>query len=792
MWIGHMIAAYKNLARRRGHKNKSVPPALFSKQRHQRFRRFVATLLCVGVAAGIGFVAGCGLTGSSSNPPPNVTVTVQPAAANVLLGQTQQFTATVTGASSTAVNWSVNNIAGGNSILGTISPSGLYTAPQSLPSPSSVTVMATSQAALTASGSASVQIQSGIVVSIAPNSANLAPAASAIFSATVTGAGASSLAVSWSVNGVAGGNSTVGIIAATGLDSAMYTAPAFPPVPPSVSVTATSVADPSKSATATVTISCAAGNSISPSSANVSVGATQSFSALLCIAAGTAIAWDVNGIAGGNSTVGTIATTGANSAIYTAPASVPGTNPVTIHATAGTQSASATVTIVSNVPVSVSVSPASAAVAPGQRASFTASVTGTSNPAVTWTVNSVVNGDSSVGQVCAAASNPCAPPSGNETTVDYLAPQTQPQPNTVTLTATSQAAPAQSGSALITIAPVAQPGVSIAPFYAFLAPSQQFHFIANVTGVSNSAVTWTIATAVPGQGCSGMACGSIDNSGNYIAPAVAPSPNAISVTATSVANPSLAGTATIALVSAPVIETILPSSIVAGPQNSFLLAVQGLNFIATTSSGSSQLLINNSPRATNCPTPNRCTVTLQPPDVAAAGALSVEIENSGTPPALSNPVPLVILPGGVFPSTISLTSASPFAFGQDVLVPEETTAGATTSPVSVEFIGMVTPDGSTCTIQASPLVVTRPTSGSATVNICVQGTFLDPTFAYAFSSPQSGGDIGVSTASMASLFPNLVELTLTLSNQTAPGVRSLFITTPNGDLAVATGMIEVK
>lgn len=449
-------------------------------------------------------------------------------------------------------------------------------------------------------------------------------------------------------------------------------------------------------------------------------------------------------------------------------------------------------TIINVVPIFVTVSPASALVALNQRTSFTATVSGASNPAITWTVNNVPNGNLSLGQVCAPASNPCVPPSGNETAVDYLAPQTQPQPGTVTLTATSQAAPAQSGSARITITPATQPGVSIAPFYAFLAPSQQFHFIANVAGASNASVTWSIATAVPGQGCTGASCGSIDNAGNYFAPAVAPSPNAISVTATSVANPSLAGTATVALVSAPVIEAILPSSIVAGAQSSFLLAVQGLNFIPTTSSGSSQLLINNSPRTTNCPTPNRCTVTLQPPDVAAAGALSVQIQNPGTPPALSNPVPLVILPAVSFPTAIALSDTSASAFGNDILVPEETTAGATTSPVSVEFAGMVTPDGSTCTIQASPLVVTRPSSGGATVNICVQGTFLDPTFTYAFNSPQSGGDIGISTASMASLFPNLVELTLTLSNQTAPGVRSLFITTPNGDVTVATGVLEVK
>jgi hypothetical protein len=512
----------------------------------------------------------------------------------------------------------------------------------------------------------------------------------------------------------------------------------------------------------------------------------------LCIAAGTAITWEVNSIAGGNSTVGIITSTGANTATYTAPANIPAANPLTILAADGSQSVSAVVTIINVVPVSVTVAPASASVAVNQRARLTAIVSGASNPSVTWSVNNVPNGNLSLGQICAPASNPCVPPSGNETAVDYLAPQAQPQPNTVTLTATSQATPAQSGNASVTITPAAQPGVSIAPFYAFLAPSQPFQFIANVTGVSNASVAWSIATAVPGQGCAGASCGSIDNAGNYLAPAVATSPNAITITATSVANPSLAGTATVALTSAPVIETILPSSIVAGAQNSFLLAVQGLNFVASTSSGSSQLLVNNSPRATNCPTPNRCTITLQPSDVVAAGSLSVEIQNPGTPPALSNPVTLVILPAASFPNAIALSGTSTSSFGNDILVPEETTAGATTSPVSVEFVGMVTPNGSTCTIQASPLVVTRPSSGSATVNICVQGTFLDPTFTYVFSSPQSGGDIGISTASMASLFPNLVELTLTLSSQTAPGVRSLFITTPNTDVAVASGVLEVK
>jgi hypothetical protein len=47
-------------------------------------------------------------------------------------------------------------------------------------------------------------------------------------------------------------------------------------------------------------------------------------------------------------------------------------------------------------------------------------------------------------------------------------------------------------------------------------------------------------------------------------------------------------------------------------------------------------------------------------------------------------------------------------------------------------------------------------------------------------------------ASLASLFPNLIQLNLTISSTTLPGVRSLFISTPNNDQAVASGLLEVQ
>src|SRR5208282_2421886 len=84
-------------------------------------------------------------------------VTVSPATANVQEGATLQFTATVTNISNPAVNWTVSGVAGGNSTVGTISSSGLYTAPLVVPNPATVTVTATSQAA-NVSGNAIVTI----------------------------------------------------------------------------------------------------------------------------------------------------------------------------------------------------------------------------------------------------------------------------------------------------------------------------------------------------------------------------------------------------------------------------------------------------------------------------------------------------------------------------------------------------------------------------------------------------------------------------------------------------------
>jgi hypothetical protein len=89
---------------------------------------------------------------------PVVAVAVTPATASITPGATQQFAATVTRTSNTAVTWTVSGIVCSGTACGTISSSGLYTAPAAVPSSATVTITATSMSDPTKSASANVSI----------------------------------------------------------------------------------------------------------------------------------------------------------------------------------------------------------------------------------------------------------------------------------------------------------------------------------------------------------------------------------------------------------------------------------------------------------------------------------------------------------------------------------------------------------------------------------------------------------------------------------------------------------
>jgi uncharacterized protein (DUF1800 family) len=154
------------------------------------------------------------------------------------------------------------------------------------------------------------------VLAVSPATGTLRGGATQSF--TVSGNG--SPTVTWSVEGVASGNTTVGTISAAGL----YTAPTFPPTPNSVTITATETADATKAANASFTLQNPLPQITSISPASIPVGAFTLAVTGSQFATGAVVQW--NGVALSTTYVSSTELT----ATGTATSSQVGTVPVTV------------------------------------------------------------------------------------------------------------------------------------------------------------------------------------------------------------------------------------------------------------------------------------------------------------------------------------------------------------------------------------------------------------------------------------------------------------------------------
>src|SRR3984893_2152461 len=277
-----------------------------------------------------------------------------------------------------------------------------------------------------------------VAVTISPTSTTVTLGGTQQFKATASGA--ANNALTWEVNGTSGGSSTNGTITKDGL----YIAPSTFPNPTTIPVTAVSQANTADLASAGVSLVSGVTVSVSPSSLNIQLGKTQQFSATVTGSSNTGVTWQVAGVNGGNSSVGTISSSG----LYTAPAS--STTPLAVSVTAvsdvdATKSASASVIV--HGPITVAVTPNPATVETFHSQQFTAQVSGASISSVTWQVNGVSGGSSSVGIV--------------STDGGYTAPSVVPtaannstrKSTTVSVTAISQQDSTAAGSAVVTVLP---------------------------------------------------------------------------------------------------------------------------------------------------------------------------------------------------------------------------------------------------------------------------------------------------------------------------------------------------
>ena len=187
---------------------------------------------------------------------------------------------------------------------------------------------------------------SPITVTVTPSTVSLGGGGTQAFTASVAN-DSSNAGVTWSIGNGAG---TLTLPTTT---SVTYNAPSTVSANATVTLTATSKADASATGSSTITLTPPAAPAITSVAVACTPVTVQTGQTSQCTPTVTgtgsyssAVTWSVGGVAGGNATVGTISSAG----LYTAPAAVPSTNPVSVTATSTadtTKSGSALVTITS-------------------------------------------------------------------------------------------------------------------------------------------------------------------------------------------------------------------------------------------------------------------------------------------------------------------------------------------------------------------------------------------------------------------------------------------------------------
>jgi uncharacterized protein (DUF1800 family) len=262
-------------------------------------------------------------------------------------------------------------------------------------------------------------------LTVTPSGASIPGVAQQQFAAK-TGDG-STPPVNWSINAIAGGNATLGTIDANG----MYTAPEFPPAPNSITISAVETSDTRRLGNASATL-----NNPVPQLTSVTPMSIAQAPFTITLN-GLHFAQGAVAYMGTTALTTTYVSSTQLTAAGTATSAQAGTQPITVHNPAPGASISASVNIVVQGGVAVMVTPATAMVRTGNQQALTAMVTGALNLSVTWTVNGVAGGNSTIGTIAANGT--------------YTAPLTLPTPNTVTVTATSVEDPTRSGSATVTL-----------------------------------------------------------------------------------------------------------------------------------------------------------------------------------------------------------------------------------------------------------------------------------------------------------------------------------------------------
>jgi hypothetical protein len=209
-------------------------------------RSLAAFSICTLIAC-----AACGGKSSTSTTTGDVTIAISPTSVTLPVSTSQQFSASVSNATDTSITWQVNGTAGGSATYGTISSTGTYTAPASVPA-TSITVTAISVADTSKTATATVTVTNANKLVVTPAQATVAAGGQQTFSVAL---GTEAVDAVWSLSCQSSASGACGTISSTGV----YTAPLSPPPGQLVSITASSKNNTANPAYAPVTVTFGGG-----------------------------------------------------------------------------------------------------------------------------------------------------------------------------------------------------------------------------------------------------------------------------------------------------------------------------------------------------------------------------------------------------------------------------------------------------------------------------------------------------------------------------------------------------
>ncbi|MGD0941891.1 MAG: DUF1800 family protein [Terracidiphilus sp.] len=276
----------------------------------ERLYALNVALIMVWFIGAVSLISGCNSVGLSD---PATFASISASSSTIRVNQQLQLTSRALSVKS-PVTFYVNGVLGGNAELGTVSSTGLYTAPAVVPTPNAVTITSTSDLYPTyPAGSLTVNVLNPI-----PVLSTVTPSGFSEGTTTVTVAGSQFVygaQIMW--NGAA--------VPTTLVSSGELVASVSAPVPGTFPLLVSNP-DPGSANSATVPVVVGPGQVVLTLQSEVySVRVSNALNLDLLVNGtnNTGVTLQVNGIAGGNAQVGTAVSNPDGSITYTAPAVVP-------------------------------------------------------------------------------------------------------------------------------------------------------------------------------------------------------------------------------------------------------------------------------------------------------------------------------------------------------------------------------------------------------------------------------------------------------------------------------------